>query len=105
MNEVTPVKLVAFMHEAEERKMMTPEIYKGIEFIRIANLPEEQKKQISATLDRTKIIKILKDKELVNDCVQTNDYKDWLSKQFVPAPKPVQKAVPVSGKLITSLSN
>ena len=53
------------------------EAYKGIEYIRISALPEEEQALIQKTLDPARIIKILRDKELLNDCVQTHDYRAW----------------------------
>ena len=61
---------------------MSAETYKGIEFVRISNLPEEQKNQITQTIDRSKIIKILRGKELLPDCVQVNDYAHWMRESF-----------------------
>ncbi|HZX74918.1 MAG TPA: hypothetical protein VFE57_10880 [Cyclobacteriaceae bacterium] len=50
------------------------EVFKGIEFIRISNLPEEQKNFILATVSNDKVIKILKDKIVLRDCLQYHDY-------------------------------
>jgi hypothetical protein len=57
------------------------EVYKGIEFVRISNLPNEEREKIFQTLQRDKIIKILREKELLNDCIQVTDYKAWLAIQ------------------------
>jgi len=57
--------------------MVASEVYKGIEFVRISSLDVEQKSKIWQTLDREKIIKILRDKELLNDCIQYQDYVSW----------------------------
>lgn len=54
-----------------------PENYKGIVFVRISALPEDQKKNIWHSLGSDKIIKILKDDCLLNDCVQFEDYQNW----------------------------
>jgi adenosyl cobinamide kinase/adenosyl cobinamide phosphate guanylyltransferase len=54
------------------------EQYKGITYIRIAALPEKQKQQFWVSFDQEKIIKILKDDTLLNDCVLFNDYTEWL---------------------------
>lgn len=54
------------------------EIYKGIEFIRISSLPEEQKSAIWTSFDQEKIIKILKVDALLNDCILYRDYLDWM---------------------------
>ncbi len=57
------------------------EVYKGIEFIRLAQLPPEEREKIFQTIEREKIIKILKDKELLSDCIQVADYQLWLQSQ------------------------
>ncbi len=53
------------------------ENYKGIEFVRISSLPEDQKQVFWDSFDRHKIIKILRNQELLNDCIQYNDYQEW----------------------------
>lgn len=55
------------------------EIYKGIEFVRIFSLPDEQKVLLWQTFSRHKIIKILKDETLLSDCIQYTDYLEWYS--------------------------
>lgn len=57
------------------------EIYKGIEYVRISNLPDEQKVTIWTTLRHDKVIKILKDDALFNDCIQYQDYVAWFEHQ------------------------
>lgn len=57
------------------------ENFKGIEFVRISSLPDEQKKQIWETFEHHKIIKIVKDKSLMNDCILYQDYVSWLDQQ------------------------
>lgn len=68
--------------ERKEPRRMSAETYKGIEFVRISNLPEDQKSHIRATIDNSKIIKILRGKELLHDCVQVNDYAMWMKDNF-----------------------
>lgn len=58
------------------------ENYKGIEFVRISTLPEDQKKMIWTSLKHDKIIKILKNDCLLNDCVQVRDYETWYLEFF-----------------------
>ncbi len=53
------------------------ENYKGIEFVRISSLPEDQKQVFWDSFDRHKIIKIMRNQELLNDCIQYNDYQEW----------------------------
>jgi len=63
--------------------MRTPsEIYKGIEFVRISTLPEDQKQLIWTSIKRDKIIKILKSDCLLNDCIQVHDYEAWYSENY-----------------------
>jgi hypothetical protein len=58
------------------------EDYKGIEFIRISALPGDQKSKITQTINSQQIIKILKEKELLNDCIQYTDYSAWYSTNY-----------------------
>lgn len=62
------------------------EIYKGIEFVRISKLPEEQKVQIKLTLPASQIIKILKETELLTDCVQFKHYEVWYDQNYRKEP-------------------
>ncbi len=55
------------------------EIYKGIEFVRISSLPEDQRAVIWQSLERDKVIKILKADSLLNDCILYTDYIEWLT--------------------------
>lgn len=54
------------------------ENFKGIEFVRISALPEDQKAQIWQSFQPEKIIKIVKDQSLMNDCILYQDYLSWL---------------------------
>ena len=58
------------------------ENYRGIEFVRISSLPEDQKRMIWNSFNTQKIIKILRNKELLNDCLQFEDYIDWYKKSY-----------------------
>ncbi len=58
------------------------ENYKGIEFVRISTLPDDQKQLIWTSLKRDKIIKILKNDCLLNDCVQVLDYEAWYAENY-----------------------
>ncbi len=59
------------------------ENYKGIEFVRISTLPEDQKQLIWISLKRDKIIKILKKDCLLNDCIQISDYEKWYTENYL----------------------
>jgi hypothetical protein len=56
------------------------EVYKGIEFIRISNLPVEQKEKITSTITKENIIKILKDESILGDCIQYEHYLEWYNR-------------------------
>jgi hypothetical protein len=58
------------------------ENYKGIEFIRISSLPEDQRQKLEINFGKSRIIKILKESELIKDCIQFSDYSEWYSKNF-----------------------
>ena len=58
------------------------EHYKGIEFIRISKLPSIQRDQLTSTIAKENIIKILMDKELVVDCVQYKHYSSWYDAHY-----------------------
>lgn len=62
--------------------MIEREIYKGIEFVRLSNLPKEQSERINASLPKEKIIKILRDEVILKDCVQYRDYLEWYSESY-----------------------
>ena len=55
------------------------ENFKGIEFVRISSLPEDQKEKIWQSFQQDKIIKIVKDQALLNDCILYQDYLSWLN--------------------------
>ncbi|GHN02182.1 hypothetical protein WSM22_36710 [Cytophagales bacterium WSM2-2] len=52
-----------------------PEVYKGIYYVRLANLPAQQKQFISQTGIRH--IKIKTESFLLSDCIQYHDYEKW----------------------------
>lgn len=62
------------------------ENYKGIEFVRLSRLPEEQKALLVQALPSDHIIKILRENELLTDCVQFKHYDAWYCKSYKPEP-------------------
>lgn len=60
---------------------MTVEHFKGIDFVRISSLAKDQQQQVWASFDQEKIIKIVKDKSLLNDCILYSDFQAWQSRQ------------------------
>jgi hypothetical protein len=71
------------------------ENYKGIEFVRISTLPEDQKKMIWASAYQHKVIKILRGEELLNDCLPYVNYVEWYQQSYKTAvtvsPQPVER--------------
>jgi len=75
------------------------ENYKGIEFVRISKLPENQKTAITQTIARDKIIKILMENELLVDCIQFTHYELWYDVEFKKAlTEPQEQAQPEKAK-------
>ena len=56
-----------------------PEVYKGIEYVRISSLPGDLREKIWRSFQHDKIIKIVKDQALLNDCILYHDFMRWLS--------------------------
>ena len=53
------------------------EVFKGIHFIRISNLPKEQQEYFKSWLPKDQCIKILIEGEIISDCVQSHHYSHW----------------------------
>lgn len=69
------------------------EKFKGIEYVRISNLPTDQKEKIKSSLSTDCIIKILKEGNLLDDCIQYADYQSWFDQYMAgPVYKPNQQA-------------
>ena len=69
-----------------------PEVYKGIEYVRISAMAKGEQELFWKTFERDKIIRILQDNELLNDCVQFKDYQAWRQQQVVASPpEPVRQ--------------
>ena len=58
------------------------EHYKGIEFIRISKLPEAQKILIAQSIPPENIIRIMKENELMSDCIQWKHYEAWFNENY-----------------------
>ncbi len=52
-------------------------IYKGIEYIQVNVLPDDQKTRLLQTINHDFFIKILIDGKLVGRCLQFKDYEIW----------------------------
>lgn len=62
-------------------------IYKGIEFVEISALPNEQKTSLLQTVSPDLFIKILVDGKLMPRCIQYKDYEEWYDNSYRPASK------------------
>ena len=78
---------------------MNIERYKGIEFVRISSLPKEQQHQVWASFERAKIIKIVRDQSLLNDCILYHDFAAWQAQFQAPAGEQSAIHSPILGKL------
>lgn len=56
--------------------------FKGIEFVQLSELPNEQQDILINTLNRDLVIKILVNEKVLNDCLQYKDYILWYENVF-----------------------
>lgn len=66
-----------FDFEIQCLEVQKARIYRGIEFIRISDLPEDEQHQIKQIQSTDLVIKILTDNGLFRDCVSYKDYTHW----------------------------
>lgn len=52
--------------------------YRGIEFVRLSDLPAELRNEITQWIDPEAVIKIRTDEGLFRDCILTKDFQYWL---------------------------
>jgi hypothetical protein len=64
--------------------MVKADEYKGIEYVRISNLPQDEADQIKGS-SIIKKITILKDETLMRDCITYNAYKSWYENHYHPS--------------------
>lgn len=57
--------------------MHKAKVYKGIHYVRVSDLPEDQQVQIKHIESKDLIIKILTESELMSDCITYQDYQNW----------------------------
>ena len=73
-------------------------IYKGIEYIQLTDLPQEQQALIIQHLDEDFFIKILVENSVISQCIQYKDYVMWFEtvyggSEVVESPEPVAATV------------
>ena len=57
-------------------------IFKGIEYVLLADLPQLQRETLLQTLSQDQFIKILIDGTIVSHCLQYKDYSFWFDNIF-----------------------
>lgn len=61
-------------------------IYKGIEYVQVNSLPEDQKERLLQTINHDLFIKILVDEKLIGNCLLFKDYEIWFDNVYKPQP-------------------
>ena len=64
------------------------EVYRGIHYVRISELPSDQQVIFKEWLPNDQLIKIMIQKEVFEDCVQYHHYKHWYENVY-----PTQKMI------------
>jgi hypothetical protein len=64
-------------YQRTQSEMVKSTIYKGIEFVTVSSLSEEEQELFRRTFKRSLLIKIMIDKAIVHDCIQYRDYVLW----------------------------
>jgi hypothetical protein len=65
-----------------QRMKINSKNFKGIEYIQLNQLPEEQRIKILETLNRNFLIKIMIDGQVLSNCLQYKDYEFWYENIF-----------------------
>lgn len=52
-------------------------VFKGIEYVQVNQLPEDQRENFVQSINDSLFIKILIDGKVLSDCVQFKDYEMW----------------------------
>ncbi|HEY0651558.1 MAG TPA: hypothetical protein VGD65_00475 [Chryseosolibacter sp.] len=68
-------------------------IYKGIEYVLVAELPQMQREQLLQTLSPDHFIKILIEGAVVSQCLQYKDYSLWFDNVYAAKLQPVKEKV------------
>ena len=68
-------------------------IYKGIEYVLVAQLPQTQREQLMQTLSQDQLIKILIEGTIVSQCLQYKDYSFWFDNIYNSTRQPVKETV------------
>ncbi len=79
-------------------------LYRGIEFVRIEDLPPNQQHVLQLTPEFPERIKILMDSKITSDCLLYTAYVLWYTTVYhikaIPEPQPVRQSVSPEGVLV-----
>lgn len=75
--------------------MIEAKTYRGIDFVRVSDLPEDQRTAIQNWLNADVIIKIQTETSLLSDCILYKDYLHWFEKIFT-------KILPVQSQKVST---
>ena len=62
--------------------MENPKLYKGIEYVQLEELPEEQQIRIRESLNHELFVKILVHGKLYHHCILYKDYSCWFESVY-----------------------
>lgn len=71
-------------------------VFKGIEYVQVNQLPEDQRENFVQSINDSLFIKILIDGKVISDCVQFKDYEMWydgIYKSVVEKPTVAKKSI------------
>jgi hypothetical protein len=78
------------------------QIFKGIEYVQLNTLPNDQQSKIRETLNRNFLIKILIDGKVIGNCVLYKDYEFWYDSIFNPSSVNIAVAKSTSFDTVTA---
>lgn len=76
--------------------MENPKLYKGIEYVKLSELPQEQKDRIRTTFNEQLFVKILVNGKLLEDCILYKDYKFWFRTVYEDSDLSVSVSIPLA---------
>lgn len=77
-------------------------IYKGIEYIQLTDLPQEQQALIVQNLDEDFFIKILVESSVISQCIQYKDYVMWFETVYGGEVSAVESAESVPSPVLVA---
>ena len=75
--------LRALWYEVVFKMKVKSKTFKGIEYVRLSELPLEQQEMMAKSLNNDLFIKILVGEKIQHDCIQFKDYSIWYENIFM----------------------